>query len=332
MPKKIGILVLTIAIVCLAAGCGSRDRTQAPADGTLRVVATTGMIGDAAGRIAGEHATVESLMGPGVDPHLYKASESDVRRLSEADLILYQGLYLEGRMVDILGKIGRTRQVLAVGETLPTSELISFSPGAAPAGSYGAHDPHLWFDVDIWSRLLGPIADKLAELLPEHADEFRANAEAYEQELRELDRWVQQRIDELPEQRRVLVTAHDAFSYMGRRYGIEVIGIQGISTVAEAGLKDLDRVVDLVVERKIPAVFVESSVSPRSIEALQRACKDRGHQVAIGGQLYSDAMGAADSDAGTYPGMVRSNVNTIVDALLGGESTTAGADEKGEPS
>ena len=308
--------VQIILLLALASGCQPSESSLPGDQGKFKIVATTGMIGDAALRIAGEHAVVESLMGPGVDPHLYKASESDVRRLSEANLILYQGLHLEGRMVDILGKIGRTRPVLAVGETIPESELLGFSPAGAPAGTYGAFDPHLWFDVELWSRLLDPIANKLAELLPEHADEFRRSADEYEEELLELDLWVQQRFDELPKERRVLVTAHDAFSYMGRRYGIEVVGIQGISTVAEAGLKDLDRVVDTVVERKIPAVFVESSVSPRSIEALQRACQNRGHQVVIGGQLYSDAMGAADSDAGTYPGMVRANINTIVDSLL----------------
>jgi manganese/zinc/iron transport system substrate-binding protein len=320
MSKKLTTRLATALLslfLAVLSGCQPGERaSESRPDGKLRIVATTGMIGDAASRIAGEHAVVEALMGPGVDPHLYKASESDVRRLSEADLIFYQGLHLEGRMVDILGKIGRTRPVLAVGETLPETELLGFSPVGMPVGTYGAFDPHLWFDVELWSRLLDPIAEKLAELQPEFAAEFRANADAYEEELLQLDAWVKQRFDELPEDRRVLVTAHDAFSYLGRRYGIEVIGIQGISTVAEAGLKDLDRVVDIVVERKIPAVFIESSVSPRSIEALQRACQNRGHDVAIGGQLYSDAMGAADSDAGTYPGMVRANINTIVDALL----------------
>ncbi len=267
------------------------------------------MIADAALRIAGDHATVTALMGPGIDPHLYKASESDVRRLSEADLILYQGLYLEGRMADILNKMSRTRPVLAVGETIPEEELLPWTLGGKE------HDPHLWFDVRLWSRILAPIAAELSALRPEEAATFEANALAYQQELTELDAWAESRFNELPRERRILVTAHDAFGYMGRRYDLEVVGIQGVSTVAEAGLDDLERVIELVVEKKVPAVFVESSVSPRSIEALQKGAEKLGHSVAIGAQLFSDALGPADGPAGNYPGMVRTNVSNIVGAL-----------------
>jgi len=273
------------------------------------VVTTTGIIGDVAQRIGGEDARIESLMGPGVDPHLYKASESDVRRISEADLVLYNGLHLEGKMGDILTKMARSRPVVAVTEEIPEALLRE------PPEFLGQYDPHVWFDVAMWTQTLGPIVRELSALDPEHAEEFRANAAALEKELTELDAWVKAQIQTIPEAQRILVTAHDAFGYFGRRYGMQVLGIQGISTLSEAGLRDVDRVVDLVVGRKVPAIFVESSVPRRSIEAVQAAVRSRGHAVAIGGQLYSDSLGAAGSPAGTYPGMVRANVTTIVNAL-----------------
>ncbi|HEX5720351.1 MAG TPA: zinc ABC transporter substrate-binding protein [Thermoanaerobaculia bacterium] len=270
---------------------------------------TTGIIGDVAQRIAGPHAKVEALMGPGVDPHLYKASESDVRRISEADLVLYNGLHLEGKMGDILTKMARTRPVVAVTEEVPQDLLRE------PPEFLGQYDPHVWFDVSMWAQTLGPIVRELSALDAEHAAEFQANAAALEKELTELDAWVKEQILTVPEPQRILVTAHDAFGYFGRRYGMEVVGIQGISTLSEAGLKDVDRVVSLVVDKKVPAIFVEASVPRRSIEAVQAAVRSRGHEVAIGGQLYSDSLGAANSPAGTYPGMVRANVTTIVNAL-----------------
>ncbi len=273
------------------------------------MVATTGMVADAAREIMGDAGTVEALMGPGVDPHLYKASESDVRRLAEADLILVNGLHLEGKMGEILEKMAATRPVVAVGSAVPASELRE------PPAMLGQHDPHIWFDVRLWSLTLEPITEALSKLVPAQAETFRTNAERYRRELLELDGWIEGRIAEIPVERRVLVTAHDAFGYFGRRYGIDVVGLQGISTLAEAGLSDVDRIVELVVSRKVKAVFVESSVPRRSIEAVQNACRARGHDVAIGGQLYSDALGAAGSPAGTYPGMVRANVETIVSTL-----------------
>ena len=291
----------------LLAGCGGDP--QAGAEGPLRVVTTTGIIADVAQRIAGPHARVEALMGPGIDPHLYKASESDVRRLSEADLVLYNGLHLEGKMGDILTKMARTRPVIAVTEEIPENLLRE------PPEFLGQYDPHVWFDVSMWAQTLGPIAREMSEVDPGHAAEFQANAAALEKELNELDAWVKAQILTIPEPQRILVTAHDAFGYFGRRYGMEVVGIQGISTLTEAGLKDMDRVVDLVVDRKVPAIFVESSVPRRSIEAVQAAVESRGHEVRIGGQLHSDSLGAAGSPAGTYPGMVRANVTTIVNAL-----------------
>lgn len=300
---------LLLPALLLAVACGGSGAERPERRGPVQVVTTTGMIADAAIRLGGEHVRVEALMGPGVDPHLYKASESDVRKLAEADLILYNGLHLEGKMGDILVKLARSRPVVAVSETVPAEELRE------PPEFAGQYDPHIWFDVGMWARTLDAVAAALAEVEPNHAAVFQANGQGYREELLELDAWVAGRIQEIPPPQRVLVTAHDAFGYFGRRYGLEVVGLQGISTLAEAGLRDVERVVDLVVDRRIPAIFVESSVPRRSIEAVQAACRARGWEVAIGGQLFSDAMGPAGTPEGTYPGMVRANVNSIVEAL-----------------
>ncbi len=275
----------------------------------LKIVATTGMIADTAQRLAGDLAVVEGLMGPGVDPHLFKASEGDVRKLAEADLILYNGLHLEGKMGDILVKLARQRPVVAVSDAIPES-LRREPPEMA-----GNYDPHIWFDVSLWIYTLEPITAALVELAPEHRDELEARRESLRQELEGLDAWVTEQIASIPRQHRVMVTAHDAFGYFGQRYDIEVIGLQGISTLTEAGLQDVDRVVSLVTERRIPAIFVESSVPRRSIEAVQAACAQRGHEVAIGGELFSDAMGEQGTPEGDYQGMVRHNVTTLVEAL-----------------
>jgi manganese/zinc/iron transport system substrate-binding protein len=316
MPKtssRRSLALPLLAAIPLALGCAAPDGggggAAGESDRPVRVVTTIGMIADAARAVAGPHAEVESLMQTGVDPHLYKASESDVRRLAEADLILYNGLHLEGKMADVLVKMARSRPVVAVSEEIP-EELLR-----EPPEFLGQYDPHIWFDVSLWRRTLDPIVRELSALAPAHEAEFRANADRYGAELDALDAWVEERAAELPPERRILVTAHDAFGYFGRRYGFEVVGLQGISTVSEAGLQDVERVVDLVVERRVPALFVESSVPRRAIEAVQAAARSRGHEVAIGGELYSDAMGPAGTEAGTYLGMVRHNVATVVDAL-----------------
>jgi manganese/zinc/iron transport system substrate-binding protein len=318
-PRSLPLALAAFALAS-AAGCGrpADPRAGGPAGGAadpIRVVTTIGMIADAARAVAGPHAEVESLMQTGVDPHLYKASESDVRRLAEADLILYNGLHLEGKMGDVLVKMARTRPVVPVSEEIP-EELLR-----EPPEFLGQYDPHIWFDVSLWRRTLAPIARELAALDPGHAADFEAGAAAYGAELERLDAWVEERIGELPPERRLLVTAHDAFGYFGRRYGVDVVGLQGISTVAEPGLQDVERVVDLVVVRRVPAIFIESSVPRRAIEAVQAAARDRGHDVAIGGELYSDAMGPAGTPEGTYIGMVRHNVDTMVGALQETPST-----------
>ena len=296
----------------LLAACASPPGPQAEQAGRLRVVATTGMIGDIAARLGGEAVQVTTLMGPGVDPHLYKASESDVRTLAEADLVLYNGLHLEGKMGDVLVKLARTRPVLAVTEDLPREGLRE------PPEFAGQYDPHVWFDVSLWVKTIAPVERELARLDPGHAEGYARRRAELETELTALDAWVAERIATIPERQRVLVTAHDAFGYFGRRYGMKVVGLQGISTLAEAGLADMERVVREILDARVPAIFVESSVPRKSIEAVQAAVAARGFPVAIGGQLYSDALGAAGSPAGTYAGMVRANVDTIVAALSGG--------------
>ena len=313
MSKSQILPTLILPLSLLVGGCGgeSTQASDTSDKGPLSVVATTGIIADTAKRVAGQHAQVVGLMGPGVDPHLYKASEGDVRRLSEAGLILYNGLHLEGKMGDILTRLARTRPVVAVTEEIPQNLLRE------PPEFAGQYDPHVWFDVSMWRRTLDPIVRELSALDPAHAEEFKANAEAYGKELDALDAWVKQRIETLPPSHRVLVTAHDAFGYFGRRYGMEVIGIQGISTLSEAGLHDVDRVAQLVVDRKVKALFIESSVPRRSIEAVLAAVRSRGFESQIGGQLFSDSLGGANTPAGTYVGMVRANVDTLVNALKG---------------
>lgn len=309
--SKIWILPLVVLPLALALGAcgGGEDASASGAEGPLRIVATTSIVADTASRIAGEHAKIEALMGPGVDPHLYKASESDVRRLSEADLVLYNGLHLEGKMGDILTKMARSRPVVAVSEDIAPSLLRE------PPEFAGQYDPHVWFDVSMWKETLGPITRELAKLDPAHAKDYEANAAAYARELDELDAWVKRQIGTIPPDQRTLVTAHDAFGYFGRRYGLEVVGIQGISTLSEAGLNDMDRVIEVIVDKGVQAIFVESSVPRRSVEAVRAGVEARGRQVAIGGQLHSDSLGAAGAPEGTYVGMVRTNTNTIVNAL-----------------
>ena len=254
-------------------------------------------------------------MGPGIDPHLYKASAGDVRRMSSARAIFYNGLHLEGKMSEVLEAMNdRGVTTVAVAECNPEEDLIS-SPGFS-----GVHDPHIWFDVGLWMRAGDCVRDALVELDPEHSEAYRVRADAYRAELEALEAWVRERVAALPEEQRVLVTAHDAFSYFGRAYGFEVRGLMGISTAAEAGTADVQKLAEFIATRKIPAVFVESSVPPRYVEALQEAVVARGFDVAIGGSLYSDALGDLGGPAESYIGTVRSNVEAIVSALSAGES------------
>jgi manganese/zinc/iron transport system substrate-binding protein len=303
-------VAVAVVLALLAPGCGGGAR-DADDDGRLRVVATIGMIGDAAERIGGDRVRVISLMGPGVDPHLYKARAGDVRRLSQADLVLYNGLHLEAAMGEVLEELGQRRRTVAVSTGVDRSQLMS------PPEFGGSYDPHIWFDVGLWSNAVRRIGQSLVEADPEHAAEYSSRLAAYLEELAELDAWVRSRVATVPPARRVLITAHDAFGYFGRAYDFEVMGLQGISTTAEAGTSDVQRLAALIVARRIPAVFVETSIPRRTIEAVQAAVSARGFRVEIGGELYSDALGDAGTPEGSYTGMVRHNVETIV-AGLGG--------------
>jgi manganese/zinc/iron transport system substrate-binding protein len=304
-------IAATLGVALLLAGCGGGGGGGGTAgrSGPLRVVSTIGMIADAARVVGGDHVSVHGLMGPGVDPHLYKATEGDLERLSGADLILYNGLNLEGKMGDILVKMSARRPTVRVTERIPDSLLRE------PPEFQGHYDPHVWFDVALWRHAVAGVRDALIAADPAHRQDFERAAAAYADTLTELDAWVRARIAEIPPERRVLVTAHDAFGYFGRAYRIEVVGLQGISTVSEFGLADVRRLVDVIVTRRVKAVFIESSVSRRNVDAVVEGCRARGHAVAVGGTLFSDAMGPAGTPEGSYVGMVRANVNTIVGAL-----------------
>jgi manganese/zinc/iron transport system substrate-binding protein len=310
MKSMAKIAVLPILILVAACG-GSPDTT---AGGGVNVVATTNIVADLVRTIGGPEVTVEALMGPGIDPHLYKASAGDVRRMSSADAIFYNGIHLEGKMSEILERMGeRDMRTVAVAECAPEDQLIE------SAGFSGLHDPHVWFDVKLWSKTVDCVVETLVALDPDHAAGYLERAEAYQTELGALDGWVRERIEALDPEQRVLVTAHDAFGYFGRAYGFEVRGLLGVSTAAEAGTSDVHDLAKFIVERKIPAIFVETSVPPRYVQALQEAVNAQGFEVEIGGSLYSDSLGNPGSPAATYAGTVRANVEVIVTALLSTE-------------
>ncbi len=306
MVRRIWLAWLLVSVTLVAAGCGPSGSTDG-ASSEIRVVTTTGMIGDLVKNIGRDRVSVTSLMGPGVDPHLYKASEGDIARLAGAGIIFYNGLHLEGRMGDILVKMAREKPTVAVAERIPGTALLK-TPDET-------EDPHIWFDVSLWMMAAEVVRDTLIEVDPAGKAAYEANAAAYLKELEELHAFAREQIGSIPAEQRVLVTAHDAFGYFGRAYGIEVMGLQGISTATEYGLTDVQNLVGLLVSRKIKAVFVESSVPKRSIEALVQGAGAKGQSVSIGGELFSDAMGADGTPEGTYVGMVRHNVTTIVNAL-----------------
>ena len=310
--------ILSALLVFLAA-CGPAGKPAA--NGELNVVATTSMIADLARELGGEHVKVTGLMGPGVDPHLYQASEGDVVRMSSADVLLYNGLHLEGKMSDIFHQM-KSRDIATVAvaeESIPESLLIE-SPAFA-----GNYDPHVWFDVTLWMRVASRLASVLADMDPEHAGDYQRQLERYLVQLDSLDGYVRERAAELPRDRRVIITSHDAFGYFGKAYDFEVRGLQGISTATEAGTADVSNLAEFVASRKIPAMFVETSVSARGIEAVREAVRARGFDVAIGGTLFGDALGDQDTPEGRYVGMIRHNIDTIVAALNGEESALSEA-------
>jgi manganese/zinc/iron transport system substrate-binding protein len=310
MHKKV---LFIIAVITLLTACGqSGGSSDVPlSERPIRVVTTIGMIADAAENVGGERVEVTGLMGPGVDPHLYKASEGDVTRMAEADLILYNGLHLESQMGEVFEQMEGRIKTVAVADDIDEALLLS-SPEYE-----GAHDPHVWFDLTLWMKAVEAVRDTLVEMDPGSAALYEENAEKYLAELDELHQYVLAQAERVPAEQRVLITAHDAFNYFGNAYGFEVRGLQGISTESEAGTGDVQALAEFIADRQIPAVFIESSVPQRNIEAVQAAVQSRGFNVTIGGELFSDAMGNPGTPEGEYIGMVRHNVDTIMSALLG---------------
>jgi manganese/zinc/iron transport system substrate-binding protein len=312
----------TIALALMTVLTVAASVQAAPFKGKypIRVGATVGMVADIVREVAGDRAAVTNIIGSGVDPHVYSPTRSDVAVLLRSDILFYSGLLLEGQMTDILVKVSKKRPVYAVTERLQQDFLIHDN-------TTNHHDPHVWMDVGGWIKAVAVVVDALTDFDPAHAGEYRERAAGYQAILQRLDNYASRAISSIPDNQRVLVTAHDAFNYMGRAYGIEVMGIQGLSTESEAGLKDINRLVDLLVNRGIPAVFVESSVSDKNVKALIEGAASRGHKVIIGGELFSDAMGAAGTYEGTYVGMIDHNV-TIISRALGGNSPATGMQGK----
>ncbi len=311
--RNIAVFSILLLGIVLLAGCtgeGGGDRGDLTTR-KVNIVTTVGMIADLAANIGGERVEVVGLMGPGIDPHLYKASAGDVDKMQRADIIFYNGLHLEGAMAELFEQMASRRLTVAVAGEIDPERLLS-QPGNAEA-----HDPHVWFDVQLWDQAALVVEGSLVTLDPGHAELYRQNAAAYREELAALDAYVRERASTVPADQRVLITAHDAFHYFGRAYEFEVYGLQGISTVAEAGTSDVQELAAFIATRRIPAIFVESSVPPRTIKALQAAVNAKGFKVRIGGELFSDAMGDPNTPEGTYQGMVRHNIDTIVDALTG---------------
>lgn len=309
------LIVAAILIGGLLLGaCSSPAEPGGQAGGSLNVVATTGQLGDAVKNIAGDRVKLTTLLGPGIDPHTYVATEGDLFTFQEADVIFYNGLHLEAQLERILEQIGASGRVTvaAVGDRIDPAQLLSWEPASG-----FPHDPHIWNDVQLWKQVVEVVRDTLIHADPAGSADYSRNATAYLAELDELHAYISEQAASLPPERRVIVTAHDAFSYFGRAYGFEVEAVQGISTEAEASTADIRALADIVLQREVPAIFIESTISPRTVEAVQEAVRAVGREVRLGGQLYSDALGAADSPAGTYIGMMRHNIDTVVAALAG---------------
>lgn len=290
-----------------------------------RAVVTVGMVADLVRNVGGDLVEVEGLIGEGVDPHLYKPTRGDVVALSRGDILFYNGLYLEGKMADVLERMGRKgTPVVAVGDRVEAQGLYPV------ANAEGEHDPHIWMDVRGWMAALEVVTEALKELDPVNADAYDRRSAAYRSRLEELDTYARDVLGSIPEGQRVLVTAHDAFYYLGRAYGIEVRGIQGISTESEAGVRDIENLIDFLSERGIPAIFVETSVSDKNVRALVEGARARGHDLRIGGSLFSDAMGPGGTYEGTYIGMIDHNV-TVIARALGGDAPVRGFQGKLNP-
>lgn len=296
------------SMLLFLAACNSETAGELNNDGEdkIKVLTTIAQIGEPLSVIGGERVKVESLMGPSVDPHLYSPTQSDIKKVSEAEIIFYNGLNLEANMVEVFNSIGMEKPVLAVGETIDENDLL-YDEG-------GAIDPHIWFELNLWQQALDAAVEELKAYAPEYADYFDENKEAYFAELDSLKEDAKKLLD-IPESQRILVTAHDAFGYFGRMHEMQVVGLQGLSTEDEVGLTDINKTIKIIEEHKVPAIFVETSISSKTIEAVIDGANNKGIDVSLGGELYSDALGAPGSEEGTYLGMYRYNINTIYEAL-----------------
>ena len=304
---------ILVALICLVSASiwyfvVSHNSTHTKSS-VLTVVCTTSMIADVVRAVGGPHVGVTCLMGPAIDPHLYRACEGDVHRLAEADIIFYNGLHLEGKMSHVLAQMNTYSASYAVTDTIPRHLL------RAPLGFYDSFDPHVWLDVSLWRYTVQYVCDILIVHDAKHAHTYKKQALEYLKVLQQLDDYVGAKTAQLPADKRILVTAHDAFYYFGARYGFQVVGLQGISTESEAGIKDMSNLVDFLVAKQVPAIFLESSISQRAIQAVQCATRARGFDVAIGPELFSDALGNPGTPEATYEGMIKHNIDAIVAAL-----------------
>lgn len=314
----LSLCTLGAAVSVLASGYQERSGSAQQSE-MLYVVTTTAHLADIVRNLDTGRIRVESLMGTGVDPHLYRPTSSDVIKLKKADLVLYNGLHLEGRMVELLETLAQEKPTVAVAERLP--------PGTLLEGPDNATDPHIWMSVPIWASVVNIVADALIAHDPSSQDTYKQKASLYKKKLERLDIWIEESVATIPRGRRVLVTAHDAFGYFGHAYGLEVIGIQGLSSESEAGLQHIEALIGRLVQDKIPAVFAESSLSDRNIRALLNGAHQKGHNVVQGGMLYSDALGQRGTAEGTYIGMMVHNVKTLAKALGGTPPAFALANE-----
>jgi len=313
--KRTSIAITLLIVSALMAGCGfagEREGIEASGGGPVKVVTTTNFITDAVREVGGDRVTVTGLMGAGVDPHLYKASAGDVNDLRDADAIFYGGLYLEAKMQEVFEELAESRPVFAVTDRMPRDRLLA-PPEGAPEGE--EYDPHVWFDVSLWKYAVEEIRDDLIEVDPVGEPQYRRNAARYLKELDALDRETERRLASIPASRRVLVTSHDAFRYLGRRYDLDVAAVQGLSTAAEATTDDIERVASVIADRGVKAVFVESSVPPQTVNAVLAAANREGGDASVGGELYSDAAGQDGTFEGTYRGMVETNIDKLVEGL-----------------
>lgn len=303
MKKLMLVLASTLFVLF---GCSANDVED---DGKIQVATTISQIGEPLSAIGGERVEVKSLMGPSVDPHLYQATQSDIQTLDRADVIFYNGLNLEANMAEIFEQIGKTKPVLAIGETIDESSLLKDETGAV--------DPHIWFDIELWKQALEAAVEELKAYSPDDAEYFEENKRKYFAELDQLKKEAE-KLAEIPKEKRVLVTAHDAFGYFGRMHDLKVVGLQGLSTDAEIGVSDIHETIEIIKQYNVPAIFVETSVNDSSIKAVIEGASKEGISVELGGELFSDAMGEPGTEEGTYIGMYRHNVNTIYEALKKG--------------